>query len=356
VRGHAYNPFATEGAASTVYDIVSTPADIHGKRFIYISPDNFGYAAFDLGGSSMLVGLDNSGALGELVLGFATADLGVALLYSIGKTWTSEEVSGGVPGVSSYNITTSTRITRPGDNIGLNFSLPLGLYVNLGWYTYSQSYSTEVEGTGPNIPSGEISLDYSEIGGIVGFLGNAGNLAFNAYLSALRTGGTATNTVTGKKGDKAVDPNTYSRLGIGMNIGYAALSNQTTRVIVGSNNFISMRFYDEVKDGPEPYDKSGSVINVTLQPNLLGEIAFAEKWFAFVGATQSINLRAGGGASLRNEDASQLEIWQTQTRTVFAGMRYNNDNWALEAIVSDDPFQALGGSNILTQLGGFIYF
>jgi hypothetical protein len=338
LRGHAYNPFAIEGASSNVWDIVATPADIYGQKFIYVSPMSsarLGYAAFDLGGGSMLLGLDNSEDIGALILGFATDAFGVSLDYSISKMWTSYK-----PGGNSV----SQRSTRPNDNIGLNFSLPVGFYVNLGWRTYDDSYALETDDL-------DATVDYSTINVKLGLLGNSGSLNYNVYLDVVRTGGSATNSVTADK-KKGVDENTYSGATLGFNLGYAAFQSQTARLIVGSNNYFSMEFYDEVKNILE----SGSIITLQIQPTILGEVILADRWLAFIGAKQDINLKAGEGGSFRNEDNSQLEIEQDQTETLFAGMRYQKENWALEAIVSDNPFAALGGSNILFSLGGFIYF
>jgi hypothetical protein len=110
-----------------------------------------------------------------------------------------------------------------------------------------------------------------------------------------------------------------------------------------------MAFLDKVKG-----DKSDNVMFAKIRPNILGELILAERWLAFVGATQDLYLLAGDAD--RNKNTSELLITQSPTQTLFAGMRYQKINWALEAQVSSNPFAALNGNNILGQLGGFIYF
>jgi hypothetical protein len=335
LRGHAYNPFSTEGAASNIFDIVEHPSEIHGQKFLYVSPNSLGYVAFDLGKGSALLGLNNSDGLGALILGYATPAFGVALDYSIGKLWTTSEEG---------QIDESMRTTSPGDNIGLHFSLPSGIYARLGWRTYAESYAREASGGGNSY---EESLDYSTLSARAGMLGNAGSLSYNFYADVMRTGGSAN-----VDGDKAVEEDTHSEITLGFNIGYAALQTQTARLIVGSNNSVGLELYDKV----DKILESGSIIRVQIQPNILGEVILAKSCLAFIGARQSIDLTAGEMESLRDKDNSRLEIRQEPTSTFFAGMRYQNEIFALEAMVSSNPFAAFGGNNILGQLGGFIYF
>jgi hypothetical protein len=331
LRGHAYNPFSTVGAANSVSDLVSTPSDINGQKFIYVSPDRLGYAAFDLsGGSTMLLGFDNSSNLGALILGYANPAFGVALNYSIGKVWISSEVN---------DIDASRRTTSPGDNIGLYFSLPSGIYASAGWLTYGNSSATSIDGD-------DSKVDYSAITASVGKLGSSGSLSYDAYLNVIRYGGSATND----DGDKAVTQDAYLGALLNFDFGYAALQKEKAKVIVGLNNMVGMAFLDKIKG----YSKSDNVIFAKIQPNILGEVILAERWLAFVGAMQDLYLLAGDAD--RNKNTSELLITQTPTETLFAGMRYQRANIALEAQVSNNPFGALAGRNILTQLGGFIYF
>jgi hypothetical protein len=329
LRGHAYNPFSIVGAANNVLDLVSTPSDINGQKFVYVSPDRLGYAAFDLGGGSMLLGFDNSSNLGALILGYATSGFGVALNYSVGKVWTSSE---------EYDIDVSRRTTYPGDNIGLYFSLPNGIYASAGWLTYDSSYAASVD-------KDDYKRDISVITASAGKLGGSGSLSYDAYLNFIRYGGSETND----DGDKAVTSDTYFGVLLNFDFGYTALQKEKAKVIIGFNNMVGMAFLDKVKGY-----KSDNVILARIRPNILGEVILAERWLAFVGAMQDLYLLAGDAD--REKNTSWLEITQTPTQTLFAGMRYQRANIALEAQVSNNPFAALNGNNILAQLGGFIYF
>jgi hypothetical protein len=341
LRGHAYNPFSTVGAANNVLDLISTPSDINGQKFVYVSPDRLGYAAFDLGGGSMLLGLDNSREeeevfdVGSLILGYANSAFGIALKYSVIKIWTHQDVG---------KATIDERSTGPGDNIGLYFSLPGGVYANVNWLTYSSNAILQ-----DNFDVKELNYDEkdddSSIEANIGTLGSAGSLSYDAYLTAARVGRSFTNADSGT----AVSLDTYLAAAVCFDFGYTALQNETARVIVGSNNGIAAFFLDKIRNG-----KSDNMIFVRIQPNILGEVILSEKWLAFAGATQELNFIFGDGD--RVEETYRILIWQEPTETLFAGLRYQKQNWALEAQVSSNPFAAFDGSNILGQLGGFIYF
>jgi hypothetical protein len=339
VRGHAYNPYSTVGAASTVGDLLTIPSDINGQKFFYVSPTSrLGYAAFPLGSSTALLGLDNSplGSPAALILGYANSVFGIALNYSVAKTWTSN---------TAGNADLNARTTQPGDNIKLYFSLPLGfatLYANASWLTYAQS---NVNKSG----SDETKEDYSEIEANVGLTGNSGSFNYDGYLDVIRTGGTR----VAANNDKFVDENTYLGLALNFNVGYAALQSSNARVIVGANNYFSIRFYDKIDSV-----KSDNIMGFVISPNILGEISLSDSWLAFAGAMHALNLIAGDGD--RNKDTSKLEIAHTDGTEAFAGIRYQKTNWAVEAQVStnmfNNPFGGFNGSNMFAGFGGFVYF
>jgi len=343
LRGNAYNPYSTQGAASTVGDLVTLPSDIYGKKFFYVSPVNFlGYTAFDLGGGSTLLGLDNSvaGNTAALILGYATPAFGVALNYSISKIWTSDKEP----------VKISERVTNPGDNIGLYFSAPLGfatLYANGGWLTYGESRTSEVDGD-------ETSTDYSEITFNAGLTGESGSLNYDLFLSFIRTGGSQTLP----NGNKLVDESTFTGLGLGLNLGYAALQSSNARVLVGLNNFLYMQFYDERKPPSGTSIKSDNVIGFIMYPNILGELALSESLLAFTGASHGLSLL--GGNNDKDKNTTYFHIRHSNGTAAFAGLRYQKTNWALEAQVAtnvfNNPFGGFNGSNIFTGFGGFIYF
>jgi hypothetical protein len=340
VRGHAYNPYSTVGAASTVGELVILPSDINGQKFFYVSPTNHlvGYAAFPIGGSTAMLGLDNSalGSPAALILGYANSIFGIALNYSVTKEW-----------LSNSNANTSSRTTSPGDNIGLYFSVPLGsatLYANANWLTYATSAANETNGN-------EGKEDYSEMQANAGLTDKLGSLTYDGYLNVIRTGGTRTNN----NGDKATDEHSYLGSALNFNIGYAALQNSTARVIVGANNRFVVVFYDKIK---QPSRKSDNIMGFVISPNILGEVSLFDNWLAFAGATHALNLIAGDGDV--NNKTSSLTIEHTDGTAAFAGIRYQKTSWAVEAQVSADvfrnPFGGFNGSDMFTSFGGFVYF
>jgi len=353
VRGHSYNPYGITGAASSVYDLVLTPSDIYGKRFFYVAPtDRLGFASFNLLGGSTLLGLTN---YSSLILGYATPAFGIALDYSIQKEWTESETPNiPFPG----NTTISQRTTYPGDNIGIYFSMPLGsatAYANANWYTYRESHITEVEGA-PLDVNGYTKVDYSDIYLNVGMLGSVGSLNYDAYLNIERYGGTLTSDHGdfSSMGEKVVTEDSYLGVSLNANFSIQAVKNETSRILVGSNNLIGITFLDEVD--PDGYGLAGgNVISLILSPNILGEVVLTDRWLAFAGARHSINFDFGADTP-RDETTSETSIRQAPTQAVL-GIRYQNTNWAIETqFVDNDPFAALGGENILFQFGGFIYF
>ncbi|MDR2732320.1 MAG: hypothetical protein LBB36_03785 [Fibromonadaceae bacterium] len=329
LRGHAYNPYANVGAASNVGDLITFPSDIDGNKFFYVSPTEYlGYTAFGLAGGSVLLGLDNSkgGNLSALILGYATPVFGVALDYSISKEWESAK---------KY----SQRTTNPGDNIGIYFSMPFGLYANASWFTYQTSSSTDNDGD-------VTKVDYSDIEINAGFRGNLSTLSYDAHLNLFRTGG----SITAPNGDKFVQPGTYSAVTLGFDLGYTALQNDEARVIVGLNDRLGMVFYDKAGD---TYKGDNDML-IILQPNILGEVVLFENWLAFAGASHSLQFWFGDQDA--DSQTHRTQIYHDNGTDAFVGMRYQKTKWALEAQVSANPFAAFAGNNILANIGGFIHF
>jgi len=329
VRGNAYNPYSTVGATSTVEDLITTPSDINGQRFFYVSPtDRAGYAAFGLGSGTAMLGLDNSplGSPAALILGYANSFFGIALNYSVAKIWTD-----------------SRRDSHYGDNIELYLSIPLGsaiLYANAGWLT-KESYTED-------LVVSKVTHDDSEIAANIGLTDKINSFSYDVYLNATRFG------ITEKiDGNRLVDTSSYLGFALNFNMGYAALQNSTARVIVGENSYFYMRFYDKT------VNRNGdNIIGFTIIPNILGEFALFDNWLAFAGAGQALRLIAGDGD--RNSETSLLYIAHSDRSGAFAGIRYQRTNWAVEAQLSTDmfnnPFVGFAGEPMFARLGGFIYF
>jgi len=329
--------------------LVKIPSDINGQKFFYVSPtDQLGYTAFPFAGASALVGLDNNygtsyGSTAALILGLSNSLFGLALDYSINKTWRSTK-----------NPKISERQTHPGDNIGLYFSLPLKittLYANAKWLTYGEGHASEDK------DGNEEKLDYSDIQVYAGLTGNLGPLNYDAYLNIVRAGGTYID----KDDNKAVDENTHLGSAFHLDLGYAPLQSSTARVIVGSNNHLFLKSHDGAGNM-----KSASLIGIVIAPNILAETSLFGNWLAFTGARHAINLIAGGDYNNgpmnpgRDKKLSRLDVAHTDGTDAFAGVRYQETNWAVEAQVSanmfDNPFGGFNGNNMFAGFGGFVYF
>lgn len=347
LRAHSYNPYSTAGAATTVEDLLTTPSDIHGQKFFYVSPTSrVGYTGFDIGSSNMLLGLTTSpiDAPAALILGFATQSFGVALNYSVAKVWMKDE--------TDPSMKESVRITNPGDNIGIYFSVPLGsmtAYANASWLTYAPSYSVELSGSGTSGLVYDESEDHSALEFNLGVLGSAGSLNYDGYLNVIRTGG----TITDSDGESAIDENTYLGVALGFNLGFSALQSSTARVIVGLNNSFSMAMFDEIDQL-----KSDNVMAFIMVPNILAEVSLFENWLAFAGAAQSLNIVTSDPD--RENKTSGLTISHDDETRAFAGIRYQKPNWALEGMIAanmfNNPFGGFNGSAMFAEVGGFIYF
>ncbi|MCL2207143.1 MAG: hypothetical protein FWB90_03495 [Fibromonadales bacterium] len=329
LRGHAYNPYSTVGAATNVEDLVLYPNEISEQQFFYVSPtDRLGYTAFGLGSGSALFGLDNSvlGSPAAFILGYATPNFGLALNLSLSKNFRLDE---------KYN----ERTTNRGDNIGLYYSSSW-FYANLNWLTYGISSSIDNDGY-------VTKTDYSRIEANIGILGKSSALAYDGYINVIRVGGSSVDN----DGNKSVDANSFLGLAAAFNLGYGVLQNSTARVIVGFNNRLVAIFYDEIDK------ENGDIIGgFVVSPNILAEVSLFENWLAFGGAAHSLLF----STKMPNSGPKIIDIMHSDGTEAFAGIRYQKTNWALEALISTDmfnnPFGGFNGSNVFAEVGGFIYF
>jgi len=340
LRGNAYNPYSMVGAAPTVEDLISTPSDINGRKFVYVSPTDYvGYAAFPIGSGTFMLGLDNSTAyysnLAALILGYANSSFGIALNYSIAKKWTSN---------SSQDI--NTMETYAADNLGLYFSMPIRsvtLYANTRWITYDDSYFQDFKGY-------EYKKDYTAIIANLGLTSALGSLSYDGYLNVFRQGG----LITDYYGNKLYDEDSFLRFALVFKIGYTALQNSTARLIVGINNHLRMWIWDKTGDMG-----SYNQIEAAILPNILVEFSLADNWLAFAGANHYVRLITGDHEE-RSEDTSYLTIEHSNGSSAFAGIRYQKTRWALEAQITanmfNNPLRGFAGYDMFGGLGGFVYF
>jgi len=173
-----------------------------------------------------------------------------------------------------------------------------------------------------------------------------GSLNYDAYLGVGREGGTYIND----KDKKAVTRGTYSAAGIGADIGYVATQSPNARVIIGLNDFVGILLYDKVGK----LYKGDNLILARLNPNILGEVALTQSFFVFAGAENSISVQFGDGDG--ESDTHLTNISNNSGTQAYMGVRYQKLNYAIESQLSENPFGALAGQNILFNLSGFIYF
>jgi hypothetical protein len=335
IRGHAYTP-ATLGAANNVHDLVRIPTYIQGEKFFYVAPvAQMGYTAFEAFGGSVLLGLDNSPTnnLAALKVGYATPSFGVALDYSVSKSFYSDS-----------DTDYSERVTYPGDNLGLYFSMPLAnfiLYANALWLTYANSGAQDFDGDVAKYDFSTITLNAGLTGG--------SSLKWDGFLSFVRTGG----STTAPNGNKNIDANTAPMISASFNVGSTVLQNQTSRVIFGSNNGLGTIMFDKI-----PNVKSDYIVALVMEPNVLGEVLLFENWIGFAGASHELIFMLGNGD--RNDKTTYIQITHSPGTEAFGGIRYQKTNWAVEARLAaatyNNPFAGFSGANVLADFGGFIYF
>jgi len=344
LRGRAYNPYSTAGAAPTIEDLIIHPSDINGQKFFYVSPTNYvGYVAFGSEIGSVLLGLDRSpylyySSLPALILGYANSVFGIALNYSVAKEWWSNN-----------DDDIDLRMTSPNDNIGLYISTSIGsvtLYANANWITYDSSYALTFDGN-------KTKTDYSTISANLGLTGNSGSLAYDIYFNGIRDGGILTIN-----GDRLIDATgpymdpPYWGLALNFDLGNAILQNSTARVIIGANSSLYMLLYDKT-DSENGFTKMG----IRIIPTILAEVSLVENWLAFTGAGHSLSLKAGDED--RNNSTSRLTA-RSEWSGAFAGIRYQKTNWAVEAQIStnmfNNPFGGFNDHDMFAEFGGFIYF
>ncbi|MDR0516126.1 MAG: hypothetical protein LBH25_03690 [Fibromonadaceae bacterium] len=322
LRGFAYNPYGTLGAAPTIADILQKPSDIYGHKFVYVNPaSNSGYSAFDLAGGSALLGYDRS-----LILGFAKSFYGLSL--SIYPDWICFN-NDGHKCTDYYDI---------GD-IGLNFSVPLGssiLYAHAGKTTASSERT------------GWLAI-YKE--------NNEDSIYFrrehHESIIRARLGITGGNALVWNLGlsfyyyDVAVSYllKWYDAKFL-FDFGYKILQSDRVKFIIGLND--ELIWQQQLSyEGPNI-----DYLYVDIFPNFLGEVVLTKHLLAFVGTRYGINF----GMELPNGNRYSEMAIRNSGSGAYAGLRYERENWALETRLQGDVFgEVLDGKNPFISLGAFIW-
>ena len=333
LRGFAYNPYGTLGAAPSIADILRMPSDIYGHKFVYVSPvSSSGYSAFDLAGGSALLGFNQS-----LILGYAKSFYGLSFEISPDKSCVNDD---------GYTCRGNA------DHIGLNFSVPLGnstLYARTGRTAAENNRS-------------DVSKDSTKEAAI-GITG--GNIMVWDFRLGL-------NRISARTKRTHYD---YENFGVvesdlimtepdfQFNFGYKILQSDRVKFIVGLNNRFVWRYvknkvnysYFYTKE-EESYSSNTHYMYIRVSPNFLGEVILTKHLLAFAGARHIISY----DMSLYEDYSSNIEISSLSIRSlgsdVYAGLRYGQKNWAVETRLQSDAFgEVLSGNNPFISLGGFIW-
>ncbi|MCL1956153.1 MAG: hypothetical protein FWF63_02420 [Fibromonadales bacterium] len=327
LRGFAYNPYGTLGAAPTIEDILQKPSDIYEQKFIYVSPlPGSGYSAFDLAGGSALLGFDRS-----LMLGFAKSFYGLFLNVS--------------PYRRCERIDDDNYECSSNQNIGLNFSVPLGssvIYAHTGKEIISDYYNDNDDGDVVRYKQEE-SVKEAYIG-ITGGDRLVWDLMFSYDRHKTSTSGYAYEeyNFTPRKFDFADYSTDIEFL---FSFGYKILQSDKLKFIAGLNNELS--YFDS--------DNFYS-FQVIISPNFFGEIALTKHLLIFVGANYSISSYVL--LDDKNDD-TKIKIFEISNYEpgAYAGMRYEYKNWAVETrLQSDAVGKLLDGKNPFIRLGAFFFF
>jgi hypothetical protein len=355
LRGFAYNPYGTLGAAPTIADILQKPSDIYGHKFVYIDPaSNSGYSVFDLAGSSVLMGFDRS-----LTFGFAKSFYGFSL--NIYPNWTCLSNDG-------YECTNYSEISE----IGLNFSMPLGnsiLYAHAGRKTatvkeqgWQTIYNSEQDSLYSIYKDNIFRYFFKEA-----FIGITGGntlvwdlmLSFD-YLnaSAFFRHGNSLYALYKEYNTKFL-----------FDFGYKFSQSDRIKFIAGLNNELSHQYLSSTYD--DEYN-----LRLSMVPNFLGEVALSEHLLAFVGARHGVNFKVEFKYNLNfvkgeflEEEATydshyerspNMEVDNFSIKNsgsgAYTGLRYERKDWAIETYLQSDAIgKILDGENPFISLGIFIW-
>jgi hypothetical protein len=310
LRGFAYNPYGTLGAAPTIADILQKPSDIYGYKFVYIDPVyNSAYSAFDLAGGSALLGFDHS-----LTLGFAKSFYGLSLNIYPDLTCLNND---GHECTGKYNI-------------GLNFSMPLGnsiLYVHAGrvkinntqewecddclypFYRYKASEKNAYLGiTGGNVLAWDLMLSF-----------------YYSYVDAFFNGGASSFK----------EYNTEFLF----NFGYKILQSDRVKFIVGLNNEFFWQQQSSI-EGDYAYSHfNADKLYINISPNFLGEVILTKHLIAFVGAKYHIHFQT----EFPKDSYFGMDYFSIENSGsgAYTGLRYECENWAVETRLWGDAFEAI---------------
>lgn len=347
LRGRSYggSAFGNQAAAFTVADYLDWPHLMAGNKFLYVEPaGEYGTVSADMGGKTIFLNLDNTDQRGIMTIGMAMSQsMGVELRLSKDRTMTTVNPDAGDE--------TTTSVVGEGDQMGVGFSMNMGtnaLRVSADWITPTAQTNSE---TG----SAKNEQDFSE------YILEAGFSNFPSGADLVWTAGFTfdrlSETSKAGAGDEVIGANANTNIILNFDAGMKILSNGTSRVLLGSNNSIGYQMWDNL-DGTRE-DSTRMVL--ALAPNIVGEYAFNENWMISGGASHTfVPFGMSGATSPTVNERSSMFI-QSGATMANAGVRYQKDNFAVEAgiqdgVFNDGPASFFSGTNRLYNFGAFLYF
>lgn len=348
LHGNAYNNVGNEGASNNVRRRVNAPHSMKNLNLVYFEPTaEYGLVSFTKGNTYYLA-LDNSDNVGLMTLGLAMDGMGFSFDLGLGKTFASSEAGDG----TESSITT----VFAGDEIGANFSMPLGnlaFLAHMSWTTTEDEISTETEIAGTTVENNQSFWDLLIEAEINTNFSAPKDFSWAGGISILRhnltTEAKAAATTT------AADPNSHIEIAPYFNASLKVLENDRARVFVGSNNTLGIQMFDEITNTSDGRLEFG----LFLAPNIFAEVALTKNWMFFGGASHNLNLFAYSSDGVGNASSSVLQMLTEQT-IVQIGSRFQWKSIALEASLADaflnNPFNSFNGGALAFNLGAFIYF
>ena len=327
---------------------MAAPVDMFGSKLFYVEPTiQTGVVAFGNEATTYFLGFDNSRNLGLLTAGLAKKSFGISVNASLGKTFTNVDDA----------ADTENSTTEPGDDFGAKAAFLLGGYklsFAADWLTINQENNSETKG-------GEYDENFFDISANVN-LSNAPsgkNVFWSVGLDFVRHN--ITTTTKPKSGKEVTETAPASNLLFApyFNIGGTILSAENARILIGLNSNLPVIIYDDIDDQRESAMEFG--INTT--PNLLGELALTSCWIVHAGVSHTWTLfdyETSKAIAGKNRTETSVITFRTDKTTVDTGIRFQYNNYALEANIAknfyNDPLGGFNGDPMVASLGGFIFF
>ena len=348
LHGNSYNAVGNEAAAATVGGNMAIPVDMFGSKLVYVEPTlQTGVVAFGTASTTFFLGFDNSAELGLLTAGFAKKSFGLSINAALGNTLISVD----------DDDETETQNTQPGDDLGIKAGFILGGYklsASVDWLTIREETDTETKNR-------EYDEDFFDLAANVNFSNapSGKNWFWSVGLDFLRHNLTTTNKP--KKGKEETQTDKESNLTFTpyFNIGGKILGVDNARVLIGLNSRVPVIVYDDIKDERE----SAIEVGLKTTPNILAELALTNNWIIHAGVAHTwtlFNYATVEEIEGKNKTQTSTSEFETNRTTVDTGVRFQYNNYALEANIAknfyNDPLGGFNGDPMIASLGGFIFF